>query len=74
MHGTERQRSSTSPPAHDFRGEEFLLRGAGGVRLQVPAKFGDALVQLAEDNVASVSPEDAGLRHLRGFAHFVRVT
>ena len=41
---------------------------------QIPAKFGDPLVQLAEDDVASVAPQDVGLRYLRRFAHFVRVT
>ena len=73
MHWAQCQRRSATPAAHHLCRQQFFILGTLRVFLQIPAKVGDTLMELAKDDVSSVSSENFRLgllnsTHLIGIA------
>src|SRR5215210_4484032 len=73
MKWTECQRCAASPAAHHFCSQQFFICDTRGISVDVLAKCGDALVQLAKDDVCSVSAENVRLSSLHT-TEFISVT
>ena len=63
--GSERERRTTAPAAHDLRRQQVLLRRAGGVLRQEPAERGHILMQFAQGDIGPIAAQHLGLRHWR---------
>src|SRR5262245_20769307 len=73
MKWAERKRCAASPAAHHLGGKKFLVHIAGCICLQKLAKVGDTLMELAKDNVRSISPEQFRVSFLYS-SQLIRVT
>src|SRR5688572_15679772 len=69
---TKRERRTATPAAHHLRRHQLLSLWSIRVRLKKSTKFRNALVQLSEDYVRSISSENFG-RGLLSTAHLIGV-
>src|SRR5215813_1326038 len=73
VHGTQSKGSATSPASHHLCGQEFLGLCALSICFQILSEVGDALVQLAKNNVASVATQNCRLGNEGCISDFVRI-
>ena len=69
----EHERCAAAPPAHQLRGDQFLLLRRGAVRSQEIAEGAHVLVHPAIGEKAAVPRQDVGLRQWAGVAVFIRI-